>query len=143
MGSDRYSWELVSDGNQEPAQLAAAHARIAELEAENAALRAGLKARDETIARLRGDGGPMTTSDRYSTITHDAAALLDCLAKQDEPATRFGYETIRSIGGEWTGGAKDLAYAALLSVRKEFHLEEWRKMYAAAAQALLQQEAGT
>lgn len=52
MGSDRYSWELVSDGNQEPAQLAASRARVAELEAEIAALKAGLESRDETIARL-------------------------------------------------------------------------------------------
>jgi len=52
MGSDRISWVRVSDGDEAPALLAAARARVAELEAENAALRAGLDSRDETIARL-------------------------------------------------------------------------------------------
>jgi hypothetical protein len=52
MGSDRISWVRVSDEDEAPALLAAARARVAELEAENAALRAGLDSRDETIARL-------------------------------------------------------------------------------------------
>lgn len=39
MGSDRYSWDLVGSDDQAPAHLAAARARIAELEAENKALK--------------------------------------------------------------------------------------------------------
>lgn len=52
MGSDLHFWQLAHDRDQAPAELAATRVRVAELEAENTALRAGLAARDETIARL-------------------------------------------------------------------------------------------
>jgi hypothetical protein len=49
MGSDRYHWDLVSDGDSCPAKLAAANAKIMELEREIAQFRAAAAADEERV----------------------------------------------------------------------------------------------
>lgn len=73
MGTDLHVCNLLGDRSQEPAQLAAANARIAELVAENTALRAGLLSRDETIARLAVKLRSLEAKPRIVLATPDQA----------------------------------------------------------------------
>lgn len=104
MGSDRSSWMRVGDGNEAPAQLVAARARAAELEAENAALRNGLAAREETIARLT----TMLRSPDHSRL----------LAMQAWFCSRGA-----NGAGQWPGDPDD--FAKQIKAREEF--DAWWK----------------
>lgn len=70
MGSDRYHWDLVSNDDSCPARLAAANAKIAELERELADAR---------------QHAQLTTEE-----WDDLDAILSSLAEQREAAIGFG-----------------------------------------------------